>query len=160
MLKLPFCARLIGRHPDTGKQCSTKLNYDLVQPDITALTGKVSNALFNFQSISSHRCQWLIHIGDECAGLQARLMRDTVDTGSQGACLIHIAHKCAVTHLDIHHQGIKARSEFLGKYRRRNQRNRFNRRAHISYGIKTTIGRGQCRCLADDGTTRGLDNLS
>ena len=104
----------------------------------------------DLERVADGVAQRLVHVGDQRLHLLIHAAADP-DHGLRQAAGVHLRlHESAGAHFDIQHQRIDALGELLRHDRRRNQRDRFHRRRHITQRVQLAVRRHQPLGLPDE----------
>ena len=120
---------------------------------------EVVDCIEHFDGVSRGFGERLVHIGDDCAGLEAGAVGDCDQAFGQFARIRLLAMKAPEPILTSSTSALEPGGELLRQDRGGDQRHRFDRRRHIADRIEPLVGGRQIGGLADDGAAASLHAL-
>ena len=124
-----------------------------------AMAAQDLDRLAHLKRIADIEAERNIHIGHDCHNVPAAGLADAHHALGKLLPVFERFHKRAGADLDVQHDGMRACGQLFGHDGRRDERQRIDRRGHITQRIELFIGRRQIAGLADDGYADILDLL-
>ena len=123
-----FLLGLLGRSGETTglENLGAEGQGHRLQPLVAMGSGQKLHGFAYFDCVARAVGKALVHVGEERGGRSARPGGNVRNALGKFLGTLVARHECSVTNLDIHHEGIEARGEFLGENGGRDQADRLD----------------------------------